>query len=65
MSHTSLQTVVTDVNGFTICVNVAIVDNTVYETNETFTVSLSSNDSTLNITRDSAQVTIIDNDGKL
>ena len=59
-------TLVTDETGSTECISIYIKDDTVYELDQTFTISISSDsfNRDLEITRDSAQVTIIDNDGK-
>ena len=59
-------TLITDETGSTECISISIKDDAVYELDQTFTISISSNgiDRNVEITRDSAQVTIIDNDGK-
>jgi hypothetical protein len=49
-------------DGNTRCIDITIRDDTAVETDETFTLTLNSNDSAVHITSHSATVTIVDND---
>ena len=49
-------------DGNTHCVDIAIIDDSLVERNETFTLALISNDSAVSLTSQSATVVIIDND---
>lgn len=46
------------------CVNVTIVDDSLVENNEEFSLTLTTSDSAVSLTSSEATVTIIDNDGK-
>jgi len=47
-----------------VCINTSIVDDTVVEEVESFTVSVSTTDTAVTISPSSATVIIIDNDGE-
>jgi len=53
-----------DTSSSMVCINTSIIDDTVVEEVESFTVSVSTTDTAVTISPSSATVIIIDNDGE-
>lgn len=63
LDYTLVQMPLVFVQGTTIqCVEILITDDVILESDEAFSVSLSTNDGAVNILQDQALVTITDND---
>ena len=60
----SLSYAVDVMSSRTVCTNISIVEDEVVEDDETFAVLINSSDSSVMIGRNSAVVTILDNDSK-
>ena len=63
LDYTLVQMPLVFVQGTTIqCVEILITDDVILESDEAFSVSLSTNDGAVNVLQDQALVTITDND---